>query len=130
MMAVAFAVNMSRHAKRAVTEGSCQKRAVKDAQRALFVQDLVHEGDGDRALAYRRGYAFHVAGAYVADGKDAGAAGFEEVRPPREWPVRGFEIFGSQVGTGLDEAMLSRSPSARTIESRNARPTGAGQNCG
>ena len=42
-----------------------------DEKLALFMQRLVNERNRDRALTNGRGYALHVAGADIPNGKDA-----------------------------------------------------------
>src|ERR1700683_1857012 len=49
-------------------------------------EGLVDQMDGDCAFAYRRGYAFHVARADVADGKYSRKACFQHERAPSERP--------------------------------------------
>src|SRR5689334_2228294 len=48
-----------------------------------LVQHLMDEGDGNRPFADRRRHALETAAAHVADGEDAGQAGFEKTRRAR-----------------------------------------------
>ena len=58
----------------------------------LLGENLMDECYRDRPLADRRGDALDVAAADVADGEDAGQAGFEQVRRAGQRPVRRRQI--------------------------------------
>ena len=48
----------------------------------LFVEHLMHEGDGNRALPHRRRHTLDIASPDVADCEHAGQTRFEEVGRP------------------------------------------------
>lgn len=68
-----------------------------------FGQRTMNERNRDRSFTDGRRYALDVAAPSVADGEHTRTRGFEEVRRPRERPLRLREIFSCQVGSSLDE---------------------------
>ena len=80
----------------------------------LFVQHLMDEGNGDRSLADGGGDTFDIAAANIADREHAGQARFEQMRRPRERPMRRRQILGDRSGPVL------MNPSRRARRSRRA----------
>src|SRR5215210_8075293 len=80
-------------------------RLKRDATATSLAEHLVYEGDRDRSLADSRRDTLHVSASYVADGEHPRQARLEQMRRPAERPVRGREVVGRQVRSGLDEAL-------------------------
>ena len=59
----------------------------------LLSQQLMDERNRDRSFADRRRYAFDIACANIARGKNTGQAGFEQVGPATERPVCACQLF-------------------------------------
>jgi hypothetical protein len=58
----------------------------------LFVEHLMDESDGNRALPNRRRYTLHIAAPDVADREHAGQTRFQEVGSPGQRPTRGGHL--------------------------------------
>src|SRR5579863_3728443 len=68
------------------------------------MQDLVHEGHRNRALADGRRDPLDVSTAHVADRKDARQTGLEQMGRAGEWPTGRGQIVGREIRTSLDES--------------------------
>lgn len=62
-------------------------------KRKLLSQQLVDERDRDRSFPDRRRYAFDIACTNIPRGKNTGQAGFQQVGPATERPVRAGQLF-------------------------------------
>ena len=78
-----------------------------------LAQVLMDELDGDGSFANTRGDPFYGSVAHIADGENAGDAGFEQSGVSIERPALGpFSVF-HQIGAGEDEAVARRAPLRR-----------------
>ena len=58
----------------------------------LLLEHLMNEGDGNRSFADGRRDPLDVTAAHVSNRKDAGTAGFKQMRRSRQRPFRLYEI--------------------------------------
>ena len=86
--------------------GHCSFIVAQGARPLHAGQDAVDHVDADRALSDGGGDALHVAGAHVADGEDAGQAGFEHEGRTRERPAESGVGDMVEVVAGDDEAFV------------------------
>jgi len=59
-----------------------------NAYTALLAEHLMHERNRDRAFSHCRRYTFDVAASHITRRENPWEAGFEQVWPTREGPVR------------------------------------------
>src|SRR6186713_1124637 len=91
------------------SEGRRGRHVIPRERRARarsFLQYLVDERDRRGSLPHRGGHALLVPAADIAHGEDAGKARLQEVRRPRQRPLRRPQVVPREVGPGLDKPLL------------------------
>src|SRR6267378_6855568 len=73
---------------------------------ALVSEYLMHERNRDRAFPHCRRNALDVAASHITRRENSWEAGFEQVWPTSQRPVRSAQVFRRQVGTSLNEAFI------------------------
>src|SRR2546425_8720070 len=69
----------------------------------------MYEGNRNRSFADRRRHAFDITSPNVTDCEHSGQTGFEQVRRSRKRPLRGGQILGRQIRSGLDKPLAVKS---------------------